>query len=280
MKRSGLSIFINKNLLRYLYILFLLVPAKLTFAQCQELNPPFAEGEQINYQVYYNWGFIWLDAGWVEFAVKPAVYNNQEVYHLDARGSSHKSYDWLYKVRDRFQVYLQKDDFQPLWFRRQNYEGGYVVDNKYFFDWDKNKAYTFTENSKKPFLADTLDIEDCTLDVLSLIYFFRSINLSGLKENDTIPVISLIDNEIFNLYIRYLGKEVIEDRNKNKYDCIKFSAFLVEGTIFKGGEDLVVWVTNDENKVPVLVEAKILIGSIKAYMESYKGLQYPLKVIK
>ncbi len=275
-----LSNFKNKTLFRYFFILFFCFIAQFSFSQCQELNPPFTEGEEINYSVYYNWGFIWLNAGWVQFAVKPAVYNNQEVFHFDARGSSHKSYDWLYKVRDRYQAYLQKDEFQPLWFHRQNYEGGYEVDNKYFFDWENNKAFTFTENSKKDLSADTLEIQDCTLDVLSLIYFFRSIDFSDMQENDSVPVISIIDNEIFYLYIRYLGKEEIEDRKGNKYNCVKFSALLVEGTIFKGGEDLIVWVTDDKNKVPVLVEAKILIGSVKAYLESYKGLKYPIETTK
>lgn len=275
-----LSNFIIKTLLRFFIILSIIFNFQYAFSQCSELNLPFREGEEINYTVYYNWGFIWLNAGWVTFAVKPKIYQEQEVYHLDAFGSSHKSYDWLYKVRDNYQSYIEKEKIRPLWFHRQNYEGGYVVDNKYFFDWDSSRVITFTENSKKPFTEDTLDIPECTLDVLSLIYFFRSVDISGMKENDTIPVISIIDSEIYNLYIRYLGEEEIEDKKGNTFKCVKFSALLVEGTIFKGGEDLTVWITNDRNKVPVLVEAKILVGSVKAYLDRYTGLKYPLEAIK
>jgi hypothetical protein len=172
---------------------------------------------------------------------------------------------------------MDKETLLPLWFHRQNYEGGFEVNYKYFFDWSTKQAYTFTENSDRPFKQDTVAIRDCTYDVLSLIYFCRNLNFDGLSVNDTIPVVTFIDSEVYNLYIRYLGKEKIKDRNKQEYNCIKFSALLVEGTIFKGGEDLFVWVTDDDNRIPILVEAKILIGSAKAYFESAKGLRNPMK---
>ena len=47
---------------------------------------------------------------------------------------------------------------------------------------------------------------------------------------------------------------------------------LVEGTIFKGGEDMTIWVTDDGNRVPIMVEAKILIGSVKAIITGAEGL--------
>lgn len=256
-------------------ILFVIIN-KNVFSQCQDVNMAFTEGEVLKYSVYYNWGFIWLNAGWVEFKVKPYTYLDKPVYHLDSYGASRVSYDWIFKVRDRYQTYLDKETFLPLWFHRENFEGGFEVDNKYFFDWNNKQAVTFTENSKRSFKQDTVQLKDCTYDVLSLIYYCRNLNFSALQVNDTIPVVSIIDNEIFDLYIRYLGHEKLADRNGHEYNTIKFSALLVEGTIFKGGEDLIVWVTDDKNRVPVLVEAKILVGSVKAYFEKASGLKSPM----
>ena len=86
----------------------------------------------------------------------------------------------------------------------------------------------------------------------------------------------IIDGKIYPLYIRYLGKENIRTHDgKQQYKCIKFSVLLVEGTIFKGGEDMNIWVTDDENKIPVLVESKILVGSVKAYLNTTQGLRNP-----
>jgi len=107
-------------------------------------------------------------------------------------------------------------------------------------------------------------------DVLSAIYWCRSIDFSKLKKGDRVPLTMAIDDGVYDLFIRYLGTEKIEHRNGEIFDTYKFSVMLVEGTIFKGGEDMVVWVSRDDKKVPILVEAKILIGSVKAYLLEYK----------
>lgn len=275
-KISPLQRTIQARILLFLFLVPPLLSWQKLDAQCVE-NKSFQPGEVLSYLVYYNWGIIWINAGWVKFRVAETQYNNQAVYYLDGTGASHKSYDWLYKVRDTYKTYVDKETMMPLWFHRKNYEGGWEVDNKYTFDWENKQVFTNRKNSNLPQTADTVPLKDCTYDVLSLIYYFRNIEYEGLEVNDTIPVRAIIDNENFDLYIRYLGIETIKDRNGNKYRCRKFSALLVEGTIFKGGEDLYVWATDDENKMPVLVEAKILIGSVKAYIYAYKGLKYPVK---
>jgi len=248
-------------------------------SQCFEKIFAFKEGEKITYEVYYNWSFIWMNAGYVEFSVKTQKYLNREVYHLDSYGSSHKSYDWLFKVRDDYQSYLDKESLRPLWFDRQNDEGGFKVKNEYFFDHQKKVIYAFTATSNRPFRKDTLKIKDCTFDLVTLVYYCRNLNFSGLHLNDSIPVSIAVDNGIYNLYIRYLGKEDAETKAGIIYHCIKFSAMLVEGTIFKGGEDLYVWVTDDKNHIPIRIDAKILIGSVKAYLTNTEGLCNPVESI-
>lgn len=241
--------------------------------QCFNTNFAFQVGEKITYNVAYNWHFIWINAGYVEFEVKNAKFMERDVYHFDAYGTTFKAYDWFFKVRDSFEAYLDMKSLKPLWFERKTYEGGYSVHNEYIFDHRNKRIFSFTENSNKPFSRDTLTLPSCTFDVISLSYYARNLDFNDLEVNDTVPVSAIIDNELFNLYIRYLGKEVIKTKDGSKYNCIKFSALLVEGTIFKGGEDLFVWVTDDKNRIPVLVEAKILVGSVKALLISTRGLR-------
>ncbi|NJK94634.1 MAG: DUF3108 domain-containing protein [Bacteroidales bacterium] len=136
--------------------------------------------------------------------------------------------------------------------------------------------YGTIENNDIPFTRDTLNLSTCTFDVLSAIYFCRSMDFNNFKINERIPITTIIDNKIYSIYFRYLGKETIENKDKKKYRCNKFSALMVEGTIFKGGEDIVVWVTDDDNRIPILVEAKILIGSVKAYFTNASGLKFPV----
>lgn len=262
------------------YLLFVvLVFAKTFIANSQSIvnqYPVFNAGEKISYDAAYNWGFIWINAGNVEFEVNETKYAGNEVYHFNSYGSSIPSYDWLFKVRDYFQSYARKEDLAPLFFDRNTYEGGHIVHNRFTFDYKEKLIYSQTENSKKPYSEDTLKLQQNIYDVISGVYYIRNLDFDKYEINDTIPIRMIIDNEIFDLYIRYLGKEILKTHNKRTFKTIKFSALLIEGTIFSGGEDLFVWVSDDQNRIPILVEAKILIGSVKATIRETENLKFPL----
>lgn len=256
-------------------VIFLILFAVDGWCQCMPETKSFQVGEDLQYDVYYNWGIIWLHAGEVFFKVQEGNYKNTSAYHFYSVGSSFESYDWIYKVRDTFQTYVNKQNFNPLYFSRNTYEGGYVVDNEYKFNYETEQIKSSTFNSKSEKKNDILKIQPCTFDVLSIIYYSRTLSYEKYKPNQKIPITVIIDGKIYELYIRYLGKERIKSKDGKKYDCIKFSPLLVEGTIFSGGEDMTVWVTDDQNRVPILVEAKILVGSIKTYLREAKRIINP-----
>lgn len=255
-----------------------LIVCSFTFSahsQCVEEIEAFNVGERVDYEVYYNWGFIWVNAGEVSFSVKPGFYKGKPIFHFVSEGTSKPSYDWLYKVRDSYESKVTVDQFIPLWFKRDTYEGKFKVDEEYHYLPEQNKVAFTLLDSENPLIEDTLNIEDCSFDVISMVYYARTLDFKKYKTNDKIPIHVLIDGEAHDLYIRYLGTEEIETREKKKYNCIKFKPLLVEGSIFEGGEDMTVWVTNDANKIPILVEAKIIVGSIKAYLSKTTGIRNP-----
>ncbi len=233
---------------------------------------PFAVGEEVSYRAYYNWRFIWLSAGNASFTVKDTVFGGQSAFHFVSKGWSLKDYDWFFKVRDRFESIADKQTLRPYWFLRSTHEGGYKAYNRYEFDYLRNQVNITSYTSERPFRVDNKAIKPGTFDVLSAIYYCRTINFDGYRVGDSIPITMAIDNDVFDLYIRYLGKEVLKIRGGAVYSTIKFSVMLVEGTIFKGGEDMTVWVIDDANRIPVMVEAKILIGSVKAVLTGATGL--------
>ncbi|NJM16176.1 MAG: DUF3108 domain-containing protein [Bacteroidales bacterium] len=243
-------------------------------------KPSFKAGEVLAYDVYYNWGFIWIHAATVEFKAEQRQFHGKPALYLRAYGASLPSYDWLYKVRDVYECYLDPETYQPLFFSMHAQEGKFEAKNQYRFNLQKKEVYSYTENSDKPYSEDTIKYNDCAFDVLSLIYFSRSLTFSGAKMNDKYPFTALIDNKSHKLFIRYLGKEKAKTRENKTYNCIKFSALLVEGTIFKGGEDMYIWATDDANHVPVIVEAEILVGSVKAVLKSTTGTLAPLNSIQ
>ncbi|MCD4681246.1 MAG: DUF3108 domain-containing protein, partial [Bacteroidales bacterium] len=102
-------------------------------------------------------------------------------------------------------------------------------------------------------------------------------DFSQYLKDEKIPISMVMDNEVHELYFRYRGKSVIHTRKGESFICTKFTALLLEGSLFKGGEDLIVWVSDDDNKVPILIEAKILVGSVKVYLDEAVGLRNEMR---
>ena len=246
---------------------------------CSVNNQAFKSGEEFKYKIYYNWGALWMAAGEASFSASIMDLNGKNVYHFVGLGSTYSQYDWFYKVRDRYESYADTSSLKPVRFTRSAKEGGSYTYDDYVFNQQKNKVYMEAVRNKKAPKLDSLAITACTNDVMTAIFYARCLDFSLYKPKDTIPITFVLDGELFPSYIRYLGKETIQSELLGKVRCIKFSPKLVEGTIFKGGEGMIVWVTDDENKMPVYVETPIVIGTIKVRLFSYTGLKNKIDCI-
>jgi hypothetical protein len=188
------------------------------------------------------------------------------VYHVVGTGNSNTSYDWIFKVRDKYESYIDTATLKPQKFLRNVDEGGYKTYENITFNSKENTAVTTKGLYKVPV---------CVQDVLSAIYYARNIDFNKYKVDDKIPFTMFLDNEVYNLYIKYLGKESIKTKY-GKFNAIKFKPLLVKGTIFEGGEKMTVWVSDDANHVPLRIESPIAVGSVKVDMMGYRNLRSPL----
>jgi hypothetical protein len=237
-------------------------------------NKAFKGGEVLEYDVYYSWGLIWVDAGYVKFSVKEEIINNKTLFRFIGEGNSKHNWDWFYKVRDRYESYNDTATLHPFKYIRNSNDGGDWVYNDITFNFKNNTAVGYLKTKKKPDVKiDTLKIINSTLDPMSMIYYARSIDFSDLKPKDEIPISIILDNEVYNRKITYLGKETIKT-DLGIFHCIKFKPTLIPGTIFKEGDAMTVWVTDDENRVPVKVETPIIVGTVKVYLKKASGLKF------
>ncbi|MEO6903057.1 MAG: DUF3108 domain-containing protein [Bacteroidia bacterium] len=263
-------------------IIFLLVNLHLlAFAQktCAVKNKSFQAGEVFNYKVYYNWGAIWVSAGEASFSTQLTEINAHPLYHFIGEGSTYPKYDFLYKVRDKYESYADTATLKPYRFTREAREGGSYTFDDYVFSQQKNKVYTAERRNKKPIKYDSINTIACTKDLMTAIFYARCLDFSMHKPNDTIPITFVLDGKVYLSYIRYMGKEIIHNEALGNVRCIKFRPKLIEGTLFKEGEEMIVWVTDDDNKMPVYVETPILVGTIKVKLYRYSGLRNKLDCI-
>jgi hypothetical protein len=233
----------------------------------------FKEGEYLSYEVSYNWGPIWVDAGLVTFSIESDKYAGKPAWHLKSSGRTYKSYDFFYKVVDYYDAWVEPETFHPYEFRRSVYEGGYTLLNTLRYDRSGQTVYSSTKTNTNPVRFDTIKSASCVYNPLLAVYVARTLDISSLKHDARIPVTVLIDDSTYEIYIWYIGKEIVKTRDGKQYKCVKFAAKMVKGTIFRGDEDVLVWVTDDDNRIPVYIEAKILVGTVKAYLKETRGLR-------
>lgn len=256
-------------MLRISFILLFLFGFAKAQKTCTIDDINFPDGETLEYEVYYDWGPIWVNAARTSFSVKKTEIGKRKVFYFLGEGSTHRNYDWFFKVRDTFQCWADTHDLKPIHYIRNSKEGGTRVYNDNYFIYDK-KQVNFFKLEKKKFKRDSVKLKDCTFDVLSMVYYARTINYKHYQIGAKIPISLYLDGEINDsLYIRYLGTEKIKTALGEK-NCIVFSPLLIKGTIFSGGETMKVWVTNDEKKIPVLIKTPIIVGNIEVKLKWVK----------
>lgn len=242
---------------------------------CDIENQTFQAGEKISYEISYNWVIPWVKVGEASFQVKEATYGNNRFYHIIAKGRSYDSWDWFYEVKDIYQSWVDPVTIKPYYFKRDVNEDNFQINIEYEFNRKDTLAYTEHEDSKKPKTFDTVSTTPCTYDIISILYYARNLDYSGYKKGDKFPVTILLDNEMTDIYFRYLGKDQIRLRKFGKIRCLKFSVYTVEGHVFEEGENMQLWVTDDRNKIPVKVKTPIIVGSVKGKLKGVEGLKHP-----
>jgi hypothetical protein len=233
---------------------------------CDIRNTTFKAGESLTFKVFYTVAGVYVGAGEAVFNTSLERFNNVPVYHVVGEGKTFSFYDNFFKVRDKYETYIDTATLQPYKFIRNVYEGGYKKFENVTFNKVTNTAVTNDGVFKVP---------SCVQDVLSSIYYARNIDFDKYKPGDKIPFTLFLDKQLFAMYVRYLGKETIKTKY-GKFKSIKFKPLLIKGTIFEGGEKMTVWISDDKNKIPVRIESPISVGSIKVDMMTYKNLRYPL----
>lgn len=242
-----------------LLLVYMICQGMFLFAQ---KYPPV---EELVYDGYYNWGFIWVKAGRVEFTLtETKEYPDAQI--LNVVGYSLPSWDWVFNIRDTLTSVHHAKTFMPYEFSRKAHEGNYHKTFDYKFNYKDSLIIGDIHRIGKFRRTDTVKMKPLTYDMLSVAWMARELDFESFQKNDIIPIKILIDSKIYDLYIRYLGTSRIK-ADGVKEECYVFSPLLVEGDVFKGGESMKIWVSRDEYRIPIMVESKILVGSVKGIID-------------
>ncbi len=241
-----------------------------------EENLAFAAGEHFTFTVHYTWGIINSDVGVADVDLDTVRVNGQKAFHCRVYGKTWRWYDAMFKVREDFQSWFTADGLTPLKFTRDTREGKYVCTNTYNYIWDSPEPYINADlySSHSGQRNMNIPIDRCTFDLPTLFYFARNMDLDNIAEGVQYPMTFAIDDDVYDVYFILLGRETLKLKGIGKIRALRFAAKVVAGTVFTGEEDMLIWVTDDDNRIPVQFEAPILVGVASGTLSEYSGLKY------
>lgn len=224
----------------------------------------FKTGEKLKYNIHYGP----VNAGKATFTVKKElqVIDSKHHYAIKVFGRSLSGWDWFYKVRDHYRSWVDTQSMLPSKASRDVREGSYEAEEHLVFLRETNQVMRNGELK---------DVPARIHDIVSAIYYARCINFTKVDIGTYIPIKTFFANEVFPLGVTYKGTQTLET-DLGTFRVRVFKPELIEGRVFKGQDDMTVYVSADKNQVPLRIESKIFVGQIQADLYAYKNLKYPL----
>lgn len=254
---------------KILLLLFLVAAVQVSFAQERHA---FQEGEWFKFKMSYS-GF--LKAGNATLEVKESKLNGKEVFHVVGKGWTTGAIRWFFRVKDRYESYFDKQTGMPYKFIRQIDEGGHTKDIEIDFDHEASIAHV---NDKKEKNKASFSIEENVQDMVSAFYYLRNnYKTSSIQEGEVVSLNMFFDEENYNFKLKFLGREDL-DTPFGVIKTLKFRPYVMAGRVFKEKESLTLWVSADDNKIPLRIQADLAVGSLRADLEAFKGLKHSFKV--
>lgn len=241
----------------------------------------YKAGEKMDFTMHYTWGMIDSDVGSATVNLDTVRFNGEKAFLCSVYGKTTRMYDLFFKVREDFKSWFSVDGLRPLKFTRDTFEGKYVARNTYIYDWNAAEPHIIADvySSSRGQRNMELPLTPCTFDLPALFFFARNIDMGKVEPGKRYPMTFAIDDDIYNVYFIFYGPETIKVKGLGTVKTIRFAAKLLAGEVFTGEEDMMIWISDDENRVPVYFEAPILVGTASGRMSGCSGLKYPFSAL-
>lgn len=232
-------------------------------------NSAFTYGERLSFEISY--GFITAAEAFMTIAPVPFNYNGRNTYEVNFDVNSRSSFDMVYKVRDNYKTFIDKQGIFPWRYEQHIRENDYKHDFEATFIQESLKVYT-----KVNYVEDKnyLAADQYVQDLISAFYYARTLNWKDKKEGDIVSINYFYKDQFAPLTVRFEGREVV-NVGAGEFKTFILKPMLKEGFTSKTS-DLYVYMSDDDRKIPVKVKVKIVIGALVGELTQYEGLAGPL----
>ena len=238
----------------------------LTFfsrAECPSRNLVVGDSlETLKLVAYYNLGAIWIKGGEAIFTAK----REGSYYHYTAKAYTYPKWRKIYDMNTSLEAYMSVSDLKPVSYASNTKEEGHTKSEKYTFFKDGTFKYQVWKDGAEPETYTGVR-PDCAYDMLNQVYASRDIDLDSVPFGQDMSFLTYFDQNVSELHGHVVCRENITTRSGHKYSCLKCMTKSIPGSIFDPTSPVYVWVTDDNRHIPVYVQCKIKLGSIKVYYE-------------
>jgi hypothetical protein len=239
------------------------------------INPAFQLGEKLTFKLYYRSAVTGnVSAGELISEIKPnfVILENHPNYHVVMEGNTKGAFNWFFKIRDRFESYIDKHELLPRFFKKRIQEGDYKTQRDVSFNQTSGTiAYHNLKNGHKGVVKTDLEVQD----LVSSLYYIRNWDFSNAVTGNKYYLNIFLDDSVYQIQFEYLGLADIET-DLGKKECLKFKPEVLTGGVFGEESPMTIYVTNDRNHLPLLVVSKVMVGSVRMELKEYSGLKYDL----
>ena len=249
-----------------------LSPSSLPTTVKTSTNPAFKAGEWFKFRIHYGI----FNASYATIELREAEWNGKPAFYAKGIGRTTGLERFFFKVDDYYSSYFTKDDNRPLHFIRNINEGGYKKHLKIDFDHLKKQATVIDIKKETTGIYNTdPDIQD----LISFVYYLRKqLDVNAIKKDEFVVVNLFFDSENYAFKFKFVGIETIKTKF-GKVKTLKFRPYVQSGRVFRSSESITLWVSSDDNKIPLRLQADLSVGSIIADLDAFKGLINPFEIV-
>ena len=247
------------------------------FAQCEKENIAFQSGEKITYDLYFKYGVINAKAGTGTLNTTTTNLNGKSVYKTQLRANTSGFADNMYSIHDTLTGYMDMK-LVPLLFTKETHEGDDYRTERQSYSYENGKIAIRVIRYKKGKQAfdETVTTENCTYDYVSVLNYARNLDYSDMKPGENTHIQFISGKKIVNMYIRYQGITSVKANDGKTYDAIQLSLMILDKAFADQQEAMKVSMTNDLNRMPLIIEINLKIGAISVVLNDYSGIRYPI----
>ncbi len=240
----------------------------------------YHDGERLEYRVSYRAKlFPNTEVATATVTTSLDTLDGKTHYKVFGQGRMMPAYRWFYDIDDRYTIWVDTATLRTRRLLSEIAEGSYRKRSTFDYDWHSMTSHNTWVRKNGKVHECTIALTDKSMDAISLFFNLRGVDLDSFREDEEYYLEMMLEDTIRVLRYRFLGREQKKIRRLGKFKTLKFRCQIGahDAQSFKDGSEFFIWISDDENKVPLWLESPIRVGSICAYLVEPKGLKYPLK---